>query len=132
MTVKIEGVEGVPVKINRGSPQGSILGCLLYCITTQFLTKRLGGEADTVRYFPQNDSTEDGVSFCEEPKRETESFLYVDDTTLFDSPLVGAAAKHFTVNRTVASFEQMVMTLMSCLEERETLESKYTPRQRSY
>ena len=41
MTITINGFKARPVKITRGSPQGSVLGCLLYCVTTQSLTKGL-------------------------------------------------------------------------------------------
>ena len=37
MTITIDGMRGDPVGISRGSPQGSVLGCLLYCVTTQTL-----------------------------------------------------------------------------------------------
>lgn len=30
MMISIEGHEALPIKILRGSPQGSVLGCLLY------------------------------------------------------------------------------------------------------
>ena len=39
MSVTIDGVYCGTSKIIRGSPQGSVLGCLLYCVTTQSLTK---------------------------------------------------------------------------------------------
>ena len=42
MTITIEGHKATPVPIRRGSPQGSVLGCLLYCVTTQSLTAALG------------------------------------------------------------------------------------------
>ena len=38
MTISISDYSPEPVPIERGSPQGSVLGCLLYCITTQRLT----------------------------------------------------------------------------------------------
>ena len=38
MTIDINGVSCGERKILRGSPQGSVLGCLLYCVTTQTLT----------------------------------------------------------------------------------------------
>lgn len=41
MTVIIEGHRPTPIPIKRGSPQGSVLGCLLYCVTTQLLTAGL-------------------------------------------------------------------------------------------
>ena len=44
MTITIDGYMAEPVGIWRGSPQGSVLGCLLYCIATQLLTKGLREE----------------------------------------------------------------------------------------
>ena len=38
MTIRIDEHRPDPRLITRGSPQGSVLGCLLYCITTQLLT----------------------------------------------------------------------------------------------
>ena len=52
MTITLDGHREEPVDIQRGSPQGSILGCLLYCVTTQTLTKDLR-RGRTNRYFPQ-------------------------------------------------------------------------------
>ena len=40
MTITLEGEQCGSRKIVRGSPQGSVLGGLLYCITTQHLTER--------------------------------------------------------------------------------------------
>ena len=40
MTISIDGHKAPPVKIERGSPQGSVLGCALYCVTTQLLTNK--------------------------------------------------------------------------------------------
>lgn len=104
MTIQIDGIKVVLIKIMRCSPQGSVLGCLLYCVTTQLLTRGLRGGDEDVRYFPQDDN----------PRRRgqllgmigTSAFLYVDDTTLFNSASVNNASKHFTVNRTEAQFEQ--------------------------
>ena len=41
MGVKINGVLSDPKGLNGGSPQGSILGCFLYCITTPQITSDL-------------------------------------------------------------------------------------------
>lgn len=41
MTIKLGGQTCGERKITRGSPQGSVLGCALYCATTQNLTKNL-------------------------------------------------------------------------------------------
>ena len=89
MTINVDGHTAAPVGIVRGSPQGSVLGCLLYCVTTQRLTKDLTGgrvqpalvdrqvaprrpvspdgvrpaaipeDGEPVRYFPQLSDTED-------------------------------------------------------------------------
>ena len=73
--------------MKRGSPQGSLLGCLLYCISTQLLTAGLsgGGRAvdDGVRYFPQDDFDEGDMRFWESDRNGgwPVTFLYVDDTT---------------------------------------------------
>ena len=80
MTIKIEGNSIDPVKIFRGSPQGSVLGCLLYCVTTQLLTEDLG---------------------------ETSAFLYVDDTTLFGTVPMAGSVKHFTVGKSTAHFQEL-------------------------
>ena len=49
MTITVDGCSANPVGISRGSPQGSVLGCLLYCVTTQHLTHNLTAAAvDTV------------------------------------------------------------------------------------
>ena len=42
MTISINSTNGGERPIVRGSPQGSVLGCLLYCVTTQALTDDLG------------------------------------------------------------------------------------------
>ena len=41
MTMLLNGHCAEEIEIRRGSPQGSVLGCLLYCITTQRLTDDL-------------------------------------------------------------------------------------------
>ena len=78
MTIKVNGCNTDPVSIFRGSPQGSVLGCLLYCVTTQLLTEDLG---------------------------DTTAFLYVDDTTLFGAVPMADSTKHFTVDKSTAHFE---------------------------
>ena len=40
MSVTVDGIHCGTKKIVRGSPQGSVLGYLLYCVTTQSLTRR--------------------------------------------------------------------------------------------
>ena len=39
MKITINGVTSTPVPLLRGSPQGSVMGCALYCATTQCLQK---------------------------------------------------------------------------------------------
>ena len=85
MTIKIDGYRATPVPLLRGSPQGSVLGCLLYCITTQLLTSGLRGAASG-----------DG---------KPSAFLYVDDTTLVDEVRLEEASRHCTTNKTVELFE---------------------------
>ena len=41
MSLTLQGIHCGTRDIIRGSPQGSVLGCLLYCITTQHLTERV-------------------------------------------------------------------------------------------
>ena len=41
MTININGHTPTPVPIDKGSPQGSVMGCMLYCATTQKLTAGL-------------------------------------------------------------------------------------------
>ena len=81
MTISIDGQKSaVPaVDIGRGSPQGSVLGCLLYCVTTQTLTAGLGNP---------------------EGGRGLDAFLYVDDTTLFDAIPMSSAIRHISTGRT--------------------------------
>ena len=113
MTITIDGHTAQPFPITRGSPQGSVLGCLLYCITTQLLTKDLrrcdgGGE---VRFFPQWSSDEEGINFWEEAAndRQPSAFLYVDDTTLFDAVPLGDASRHYTTDATKETFESLAL-----------------------
>ena len=67
MTVTIGGEEATPVVIRKGSPQGSVLGCLLCCITTQLLScglqDRGPGADDDVVFFPQDDENNSEVIF---------------------------------------------------------------------
>ena len=85
MTISIDGHTATPVPIRGGSPQGSVLGCLLYCITTQRLTKNLRGAGDNGP----------GV------------FMYVDDTTMIDVVDTGKATLHISTNVTKACFEDL-------------------------
>ena len=86
MTVTVDGHKAEPVPLLRGSPQGSVLGCLLYCITTQLLTTNLRG-ADA--------------------NRGPSAFLYVDDTTLVDVADLESASRHCTVRQTVQAIEDL-------------------------
>ena len=85
MTIIIDGHKADPVGIKRGSPQGSVLGCLLYCITTRMLTRNLRG-----------------------PGRDNPgAYLYVDDTTLFDVVRTEQASLHITTATPKAAFEHL-------------------------
>ena len=98
-----------------GSHQGSVLGCLLYCVTTERLTWKLSAGPDTVdrnerhRYFPQTSSDEEDVQFWPpspwgrgpvhgQCKTQPGSFLYVDDTTLFDKVPLSEGTMHITTD----------------------------------
>ena len=83
-----------PVKIVRGSPQGSVLGCLLYCVTTKLLTHDLRNQT---RLVPGG---QEGEEDC------MAAFLYVDDTTLFDAVPMTQAVRHCTTNKTKEMFMQ--------------------------
>ena len=82
MTITIDGHTPTPITIWRGNPQGSVLGCLLYCVTTQHIMHDLDpvprssndvqetgvplpriGAGQDVNYFPQDDSRDDGIEF---------------------------------------------------------------------
>ena len=96
MKISIDGQSGTPVKIMKGSPQGSVLGCILYCITTQSLTMNLrGGGAPPAAGHPADDSPA--------------SFLYVDDTTLFDRVRMSDATRHITTGKTEECFGHLVL-----------------------
>ena len=92
MTIKIGDHQADPVKIVRGSPQGSVLGFLLYCVTTQLLTHDLRNRLMPGRQDGEVDATA--------------AFLYVDDTTLFDAVPMAQAVWHCTTNRTEEVFMQ--------------------------
>ena len=105
MTITIDGHKVTPFPIRRGSPQGSVFGCLLYCVTTQSLTDGLRGE-DMVRYFPQDP---DGgfEPFWEEERAGPSAFLYVDDTTLFNVAKNDEAMRHVTTTVTREHFGEL-------------------------
>ena len=49
MTIAIAGRKArTPIHTWQGSPQGSVLGCLLYCVATQAITKGLRTEGQDV------------------------------------------------------------------------------------
>ena len=108
MTITIDGARAEPVEILRGSPQGSVLGCLLYCITTQQLTDELN-RPDRHQYFPQSGPNDSFEPFWEEENLAAAAFLYVDDTTLFDSPSLDMAARHITTSRTREHFDELAV-----------------------
>ena len=87
MTITIDGHRGVSVPLLRGSPQGSVLGCLLYCITTQSLTANLRDDRWQVQI-----------------RSGPSAFLYVDDTTLLDVVDMDDAIRHVTTEKTVKAF----------------------------
>ena len=116
MTITIDGHTARPFPITRGSPQGSVLGCLLYCITTQLLTKELrrrgGADADDeLRFFPQSGSDEEGINFWEGSAvtQQPSAFLYVDDTTLFDAVPLSDATRHYTTETTREVFGSLAL-----------------------
>ena len=115
MTITIGEHKAEPVNIQRGSPQGSVLGCLLYCATTQGLTKDLRAEridrAERGRERPGlgvqrqtefESGAQDGPDL-----QKLEAFMYVDDTTLVDCVGTNTATLHLTTAATVARLEGM-------------------------
>lgn len=96
MTITIDGFSAEPVSINRGSPQGSVLGCILYCVATQLLTENLRADQQLLNYFPQDDHPEGGIEFWKADNYA--AFLYVNGTTLFDSVKLCEATRHFTTS----------------------------------
>ena len=113
MTISIDGHTPDPVPIRRGSPQGSVLGCLLYCVTTQRLADDLrGGEARLPRLPPDlmgeavhrlRDTAGDMHDLLPMP------FLYVDDTTIFDRVPMTDAVRHCTTGTTTERFEDLMI-----------------------
>ena len=93
MKITIDGHSSKPVPIQRGSPQGSVLGCLLYCATTQGLTKDLRAAR------PGTESA------TQSPDRRPDTYMYVDDTTLVDVVPMDDAVLHFTTAQTAAHLE---------------------------
>ena len=102
MTIAIDGTKAVPVPIRRESLQGSVLGCMLYCVTTQSLTERQPQNPERV-YFPQDGTDDEGMEMwtngvTQDPA--VEAFLYVDDTTLMDAVPMSGAMGHITTGLT--------------------------------
>ena len=96
MQITIDGHTLPLVPIQRGSPQGSVLGCLLYCATTQKLT-------ESIRQRPGGQVTGVGGEARVHPPGPT-VFMYVDDTTLVDVVQTEEAALHITTAATNAHF----------------------------
>ena len=93
MTITVNGVKArSPVRIQRGSPQGSVLGCLLYCVTTQSITE---GIRESV---PARDGRE-----------EPAVFMYVDDTTVVDVVGVDEAVLHMSAGPTRANYPNLAV-----------------------
>ena len=102
MTIKISETRAQPVPIRRGRPQGSVLGCLLYCVTTQSLTTRRPVPPERL-FFPQDEPGDERVEMwtgASQAGDDIEAFLYVDDTTLVDSVPMDTAIRHVTTGVT--------------------------------
>ena len=100
MQIVIDGHKGIPVEIQRGSPQGSVLGCLLYCATTQNLTKGLRTDNDESLRAGNPPDGRDG------PIRPG-VFMYVDDTTLTDIVPTNAATLHLSASKASAHLDNL-------------------------
>ena len=114
MQIVVDEHRGVPVNIERGSPQGSVLGCFLYCATTQNLTKRLRpGPAE--RRPVDDASGPDGNA----GKHEPSVFMYVDDTTLTDIVGTEEATLHLSTARANVHLDNLALERdFHTLEER--------------
>ena len=98
MRITIDGHTSDPVAIQRGSPQGSVLGCLLYCATTQRLTKNL-------REGRLRNAAESADSVTDARDARPAVYMYVDDTTLVDIVSVNDALLHFSTQTPRAHME---------------------------
>ena len=110
MTITIGEHKAEPVDIQRGSPQGSVLGCLLYCATMQRLTKNLRSEhAGPAVSSRDRDGVgnQRGPQVTEPGPDQLAAFMYVDDTTLVDSVETSTAALHLTTAATRAHLDGM-------------------------
>ena len=100
MTICINKHRPTPVPITRCSPQGSVLGCLLYSVTTQLLTQGLR-EGNVPPVIPRPGAVTNMDQLA--------SFLYVDNTTLFDCVPLGDATRHCTTSATVETFRSLAL-----------------------
>ena len=115
MTFSIGDFTPEAVPILRGSPQGSVLGCLLYCVTTQSLTDDLEGadpeEVVVVDFYPQDRETWErsgpGADGLISMNGRLTSFKYIDDTTLFEPASMEDAVRHISAGPTVETFENL-------------------------
>ena len=96
MTITIGEFMADPVGIIRGSPQGSVLGCLIYCITTQLLTIGL--------------RQEHRVGDAAKVEDQSAAFLYVDNTALFYRVPMSRAVRHCTTTKTTEEFQDLALT----------------------
>ena len=100
MTISLNGTSSRRVRIQRGSPQGSVLGCFLYCATTQRLSSNVAA-GRRVRDGPRGSSgEEEGVIWYDVNRRPPKPFLYVDDTTLYQAAPMASASRHLTTHTT--------------------------------
>lgn len=93
MRIRIGNTQSEPRPIDRGSPQGSVLGCMLYCVATQWITKQRPGDDFQMapdRPRPRAPSIERGAGMARIPEEganpilmeETESGTSDDDSFL--------------------------------------------------
>lgn len=118
-----------------------VLGCLLYCITTQRLTRRLrehgeGNQPAPPRYFPGDSSDEESVNFWEdeELERRPAAFLYVENTALVDAVPLAEATNNFNTGPTGKCLSRLNWEeiLAACREELRVLECVSMQRRPSY